>query len=330
MITKKHVLTVRGLKKWYKKRVKTDAKFFKENKDVKALDNVDLVLNAGETIGVIGESGCGKSTLGKLLVMLEEPTEGEILINGVSSTEMYKENPLQFRREVQIIFQNPFDSFDPRNTIGYVLKSTLKLHSIGIDEAERTQIIIETLEKVGLKPATNFIERYPHELSGGQLQRISIIRAMLVQPAILIADEAVSMLDVSVRAEIIKLLKELVAASNTALVFISHDINTTSYISDNIAVMYLGKIVEYGNTDSIIRDAQHPYTKVLLSNTASIDLDNQKEAIHITGEAPNPIDNGPGCFFAPRCYMAQEICFQKYPEEKNLGNTHIAACHFAG
>lgn len=328
MSTNHKILQINNLKKWYETKSASKNIFRRKRKYVKAVDGINLSLNAGEILGVIGESGCGKSTLGKLLMRLEEPTSGEVLINGESSEQIFKKDPLEFRRKIQIIFQNPFDSFDPRNTIEKILQRTLKLHKIGSTYKDRTNMISSALEEVGLKPAHKFLKRYPHELSGGQLQRVSILRAMLLEPEILIADEAVSMLDVSVRAGIIKLLRKLTQSKNMTLILISHDINTTSYISDKIAVMYLGEIVEYGLTEDIINHAEHPYTKVLLSNSASIDVEQKNEVISISGEPPTPIDHGPGCYFAPRCYMAEDVCFKKHPEFRLIDSKRHVMCHF--
>lgn len=324
------VLEIKNLKKWYKTRMPVENSSFRTvKKDVKAVDGVSLDVQKGEILGIIGESGCGKSTLGKLITMLETRTAGDIFIDGVPIDTIFKENPLHYRRKVQMIFQNPFDTFDPRKTIVDILQDIIKLHGIGSNRSERSSIITKALEDVGLRPAEKFKERYPHELSGGQLQRISILRAMLLSPEVLVADESVSMLDVSVRAEIINILKDLARENDTAVIFISHDINTTSYIADKIAVMYLGEIVESGWTEDVIEHAEHPYTKVLLSNSVSIDSDSEQEAIAISGEPPSPIDNGPGCYFAPRCYMAKEICFKEHPTHKHVQDSHIAACHFA-
>lgn len=322
-------LVVTNLHKYYKQRIKSEnSSFISVTKKVKALDGVSFSVSKGEIVGIIGESGCGKSTLGKLLINLETPSMGEIFINNKDSKSIIKNNMLSFRRLVQMIFQNPYDSFDPRNTIIKSIISTLKLHSIGNTEKEMYDIACSSMKEVGLEPAEDYLHRYPHELSGGQLQRISILRAMLLKPKILIADEPVSMLDVSVRADIIKMLKNLSQSNNTSLIFISHDINTVRYISDRVMVMYLGRIVESGYTDEVLHNPHHPYTKVLISNCSSIDVFEKKEKIKISGDPPTPIDNGPGCYFAPRCYMAKNICFEKYPDISNINDNHSATCHF--
>ena len=321
-------LAVKDLCKYYKQRIKSETSFSSATKKVKALDGVSFSVDKGEIAGIIGESGCGKSTLGKLLVNLESPSMGEIFIDGKESKSIIKNNLLNFRRLVQMIFQNPYDTFDPRNTIIKAICSTLKLHGIGDTEEKRYDIAYAAMKEVGLEPAGDYLYRYPHELSGGQLQRISILRAMLLKPKILIADEPVSMLDVSVRADVIKMLKELSQSNNTSLIFISHDINTVRYISDRVMVMYLGRIVESGYTDEVLHKPQHPYTKVLISNCSSIDIFEKKERIKISGDPPTPIDNGPGCYFAPRCYMAKDICFKKYPEKSLINDSHSVTCHF--
>lgn len=298
----------------------------KEKAIVKAVDGVSLQLNKGEILGVIGESGCGKSTLGRILARLEEPTGGDVYIDNISTDKLMKEDPKAFRRLVQIVFQNPYDSFTPRDTIEEILMRPLNIHSIGTSKEDRRKIILETLEFGGLRPAKDIMKRYPHELSGGQLQRISILRAMLVEPKFIIADEPVSMLDVSVRAEIINMLLKLSKEKDAAVIFISHDISLTRYISNKVAVMYLGKIVEYGNADEIVKDPKHPYTKTLISNCGSINPDEIMDKIKVEGEPPTPINPGPGCYFAPRCFKATEECFKKYPAIQDVGEGHLVAC----
>lgn len=300
--------------------------FGKEKKYVKAVDGIDLCIERGEILGVIGESGCGKSTLGRMLTRLEEPTKGDVLIDGVSTSKLIKEDPKKFRRTVQIVFQNPFDTFTPRDTIKKILLRPLKHHNIGKNEKERMEIILKALENGGLYPAEDIVQRYPHELSGGQLQRISIIRSMFLEPSFIIADEPVSMLDVSVRADIINMLIDLARKRNAAVVFISHDIALTRYTCDKIAVMYLGRVVEYGNADDVIMNPKHPYTRALISNCASIDPNEERQLISIEGEPPTPINPGPGCYFAPRCYMATDACREKYPNKCEINDVHYAYC----
>lgn len=328
MTNEKHTpfISVQDVAMWYPYHGKTE-KHQKGKKDwIKAVDGVSINIERGEILGVIGESGCGKSTLGKILTRLENPTRGDCLIDGVSTKQMIKTDQKKFRSTVQIVFQNPFDTFTPRDTIEKILLRPLKNYKIGKEDDERRKMCLEALEAGGLRPAEDIMGRYPHELSGGQLQRISIIRSMFLEPGFIVADEPVSMLDVSVRADIINMLVELSQKKNAAVMFISHDIALTRYISNNIAVMYLGRIVEYGTADEVVKSPMHPYTRALISNCSSIDPDEKQEIISIEGEPPTPLNPGPGCYFAPRCHMACEECFKKYPDPVKTKSGHWAAC----
>lgn len=318
-------IEIKNISMWYPVK-STLFSINKEKSWIKAVDDVSINIEKGEILGIIGESGCGKSTLGRVLARLEDPTNGDVFIDGDSTKAMMKDDYKGFRKQVQIVFQNPYDSFTPKDTILKILLRTCKIQNIGKSYEERYKIIKETLESGGLRPAEDIMNRFPHQLSGGQLQRISILRAMLLDPKVIIADEPVSMLDVSVRADIINMLLKLNKDSKASIIFISHDISLTRYISGKIAVMYLGKVVEYGDSEVIVNNSKHPYTQVLLSNCASIDPNEVFEKIAINGEPPTPINPGPGCYFAPRCFKAVDECFAKYPAIHDLDNSHYVAC----
>ena len=319
-------ISIEDVAMWYPYKGKDKAKATGKKNWIKAVDGVSLSIKKGEILGIIGASGCGKSTLGRILTRLEKPTKGDCFINGVSTGAMIKKDAKEFHKTVQIVFQNPFDTFTPRDTIGKILMRPLKNYKIGKNDQERYQICLKGLEQGGLRPAEDIMKRFPHELSGGQLQRISIIRSMFLNPQFIIADEPVSMLDVSVRADIINMLIDLSRNQGAAVLFISHDIALTRYISDYIAVMYLGRVVEYGTADDVIKNPQHPYTKALISNCASIDPEEKVQNIAIEGEPPTPLNPGPGCYFEPRCYCACETCRQSYPEKIVMENGHWATC----
>lgn len=294
---------------------------------VHAVDAVSFSLGRGEIMALVGESGCGKSTIGRMLVKLQEPTDGSIRFNGEDVSGIGGESLKAFRRRAQIVFQNPFEAFDPRLTIGASLTQALRIHNVGT-KADRENRIVAVMERAGLSPAQDFLARYPHELSGGQSQRIATVRAMLLAPELLVADEPVSMLDVSVRADILNQLLQLRDEEGMGIVFITHDLSVARYIAHRIAVMYLGMFVEVGPAEEIIANPRHPYSQALLSNTLPVgDEDRAREPMRIGGEVPTPVDVQPGCRFANRCPFAFDRCWVETPALRPRSGVTDVACH---
>jgi len=301
--------------------------FLKEIASVKAVDGVSMTIRQGETVGLVGESGCGKTTLGRAILRLEEPTSGEVRFEGKNILTYNHHQMRTLRRQMQIIFQDPFSSLNPRKTVSHIIGEPLLIHGMK-NRYERNEKILEMLHVVGLRK--EHMRRYPHQFSGGQRQRIGVARALILNPKLIICDEAVSALDVSIQAQVINLLKDLQETFGLTYLFISHDLSVVEYISDRVAVMYLGKIVELAKSKELYHMPLHPYTQALLSASPIPDPGLKRERIILKGDVPSPIDPPPGCRFHTRCLYKQEICCHKEPELREVKEEHQAACFFAG
>ena len=318
-----HLINVENLVKYFPV---TAGVFSRHVADVKAVDDVSFYIQKGETLGLVGESGCGKTTTGQCILQLHEVTAGKVFFEGKDLVRMKGEGLRKMRRNMQLIFQDPFASLDPRMTAGDIIGEPLIVHDLTNRKSYRAQVD-ELLQMVELEP--RMADRYPHEFSGGQRQRIGIARALAVRPAFIVCDEAVSALDVSIQAQIITLLMRLREELDLTYLFIAHDLSVVRNISDRVAVMYLGKIVEITTSDELYDNPQHPYTISLLSAVPIPDpvVDRKRKRIILTGDVPSPINPPSGCPFHPRCYQAIDKCKTDVPEMRNLGGDHWAACH---
>ena len=290
-----------------------------------AVNDISFSVKQGETLGLVGESGCGKSTAGKLILQLLQPDAGEVFFSGEELTGLSAKQMRPYRRHLQMIFQDPFSSLNPRMTVGAILREPLLIHRLAPPRQLRDRVI-ELLEKVGL--SAEHEQRYPHEFSGGQRQRVGIARALAVEPQLIIADEPVSALDLSVQAQILNLLQKFQKEQGLSYIFIAHDLAVIEHVSDRIAVMYLGKIVELTNAEELYKNPRHPYTEALLNAVPTPDPGHPRPAA-LSGEIPSPVNPPGGCYFHPRCPYADTICRQQEPRLMEIGSDHLVACHHA-
>ncbi|WP_244246900.1 ABC transporter ATP-binding protein [Nocardioides euryhalodurans] len=322
------VLEVRDVKKYFPL---TQGIVFKRTiGHVKAVDGVSFDLRKGETLGVVGESGCGKSTLGRLLMGLETPTDGSIKLLGREMAGLKQKEMRKLRRDIQIVLQDPYSSLDPRMTVGDIVGEPYDLHPDALEGGDRRKTVMDLLDLVGLNP--DHINRYPHQFSGGQRQRIGIARALTLRPRVLVCDEPVSALDVSVQAQVVNLFERLQSEFGLAYVFIAHDLSVVRHISDRVMVMYLGKAVELGNEDEIYSGPTHPYTQALLSAVPLPDprLKGRRDHIILQGDVPSPANPPSGCRFRTRCWQAEDVCAEEEPLlQIRDRSAHLSACHFA-
>ena len=316
-----YLLEVRDLKKWFpvKKRAP-----FEERRYVKAVNGVSFGVKAGETLGIVGESGCGKSTLGRTMIKLLEPTGGQILYDGGDITGCGERSMRQYRKRIQIMFQDPYASLDPRMTVGDIIAEPMDIQRLYRSRSDRLKRIVELMEICGLN--RDYISRYPHEFSGGQRQRIGIARALSVNPSIIVCDEPVSALDVSIQSQIINLLIDLQKRYSLSLIFISHDLSVVHHITDRVAVMYLGRIVEIADKTDLFRSPAHPYTKALLSSIPVVGEHSLEQMQMLEGEIPSPVDPPAGCPFHTRCPIATEECSKTAPQLRSVAENHEVSC----
>jgi oligopeptide/dipeptide ABC transporter ATP-binding protein len=305
----------------------TGGVFLRQIASVKAVDGVSLDIRSGETLGLVGESGCGKSTLGRLILRLEEPTSGDVLFCGESILGYSNEKMRALRKQMQVIFQDPFSSLNPRKNVAHIVGEPLFVHGM-TNRREREARVLELLRVVGLKQEQ--MRRYPHQFSGGQRQRIGVARALALNPQLIICDEAVSALDVSIQAQVINLLQDLQEEFGLTYLFISHDLSVVEHISDRVAVMYLGELVEVADSDPLYKTPLHPYTQALLSAAPVPNPRKKSNRTVLPGDVPSPINPPPGCRFHTRCIYAKDMCSREAPQLKEVRENHFVACFFAG
>ena len=321
------LLEVKDLKMYFP--VSSGMLFQRTTAYVKAVDGISFTVRRGETLGLVGESGCGKTTTGRCILQLYKPTAGQVIFEGQDLTQLKTKQMRAMRREMQVIFQDPYSSLNPRMTAGNIIGEPLIVHGLVKGKAEYREKVADLLQNVGLNPYMS--DRFPHEFSGGQRQRIGVARALSVSPKFIVADEPVSALDVSIQAQIINLLEDLQSQFNLTYLFIAHDLSVVRHISDRVGVMYLGHIVEMADRNEIYRNPIHPYTKALLSAVPIPDpvLDAQRERVMLAGEVPSPLNPPSGCVFHPRCPIVTEDCSRVVPELREMGPGHQAACIMA-
>ncbi len=318
------LVEVRDLKMYFP--VKQGIIWQKKVADIKAVDGINFTIRRGETLGLVGESGCGKTTTGRCVLQLNRPTEGQVLFEGEDLTQMSTAQVRVFRRRMQMIFQDPYSSLNPRMNCGNIVGEPLLIHKMVKSRGEFKEQVADLLSTVGLNPY--FATRFPHEFSGGQRQRIGVARALAVRPSLIVCDEPVSALDVSIQAQVINLLEELQEQFNLTYLFIAHDLSVVRHISDRIAVMYLGKMVELAERSELYENPLHPYTKALLSAVPIPDpvIEAQRERVLLVGDVPSPLNPPSGCVFHTRCPIAIDECSDGIPEFRNMGNDHYVAC----
>lgn len=324
MSSEEVVVKVKNLKKWFPVRTGIIQDLFSRKKRyVKAVDGVSFDIKKGEIYGLAGESGCGKTTTGRVILRLLEPTEGEVYLGKQNIFTLTKRQLNEFRRKAQIIFQDPYESLDPRMNIFDFIAEPLVVHNIGNEE----ELVANALKTVELNPPEEFFYRFPHELSGGQRQRVAVARAMILNPEFIVADEPVSMLDVSIRSSILKLMFKLRDEMGISYLYITHDLATARQVCDRIAIMYLGKFAEEAVTEELLKEPLHPYTQALIAAVPIPDPTARKSKVAISGEIPSPIDLPPGCRFRPRCPYAMDICQREEPSLVEVESNHKVACH---